>query len=100
MGLNKTITNDFGIEASYWNIGKMIIDKQIDKINVFIDGYKSKETRDNNEKPVSIIPIVIDFESFEEFIGERFEIDTDNFKKHCYESFIKELDDFKNAEDV
>lgn len=100
MGLKCNIINDFNVEASYWNIGKMIIDSDTNTINVFIDGYENKEARDNNEKPVSIIPIIVDYDPFKKFIGERFKIDADAFKKYCYEEFIKKLDKFKDAEDV
>ena len=52
MALSKTISTQFGVDSTYWNIGAINEDFKNKKLEVVIYGYVSKEARDNNSEPV------------------------------------------------
>jgi len=53
MALLKTIASQFGIDATYWNIFSISEDFKNKSLEVVINGYVSKEVRDNNHNPVA-----------------------------------------------
>jgi hypothetical protein len=53
MALLKTINTEFGIDANYWNIGLINEDFKNSFLTVVINGYVSKEVRDENHNPVA-----------------------------------------------
>lgn len=48
MALLKTISTNFGIDATYWNIYSISEDFKNKSIEVAINGFASKENRDNS----------------------------------------------------
>jgi len=53
MALIKSIDTDYGIPASYWNIGAVQEDFKGKGTEVTFYGYASKEARDANKQPLS-----------------------------------------------
>jgi hypothetical protein len=53
MALLKTVNTEFGIDATYWNIGLITEDFKNEFLTVVINGYVSKEVRDENHNPVA-----------------------------------------------
>jgi len=52
MALLKSVNTAFGIDATYWNIFSITEDFKNKSLEVVINGYVSKEARDNNSEPV------------------------------------------------
>jgi hypothetical protein len=53
MALIKAIPTDFGIDATYWNIGAVQEDFKGQGTEVTFYGYASKEARDSGKQPLS-----------------------------------------------
>ena len=53
MALIKSIPTDFGIDASYWNIGAVQEDFKGKGTEVTFYGYASKEAREQGKQPLS-----------------------------------------------
>jgi hypothetical protein len=53
MALIKAIPTDFGIDATYWNIGAVQEDFKGQGTEVTFYGYASKEARDAGKQPLS-----------------------------------------------
>jgi hypothetical protein len=52
MALLKAVKTTFGIDANYWNIYSIKEDFKNKSIEIVINGYISKEVRDENHNPV------------------------------------------------
>jgi hypothetical protein len=53
MALLKSVNTAFGIDANYWNIFSITEDFKNKSLEVVINGYVSKEVRDENHNPVA-----------------------------------------------
>jgi hypothetical protein len=53
MALLKSVNTEFGIDANYWNIYSINEDFRNKSLEVVINGYVSKEVRDENLNPVA-----------------------------------------------
>lgn len=53
MALLKSVNTVFGIDATYWNIFSITEDFKNKNLEVVINGYVSKEVRDENHNPVA-----------------------------------------------
>jgi hypothetical protein len=53
MALLKSVNTVFGIDATYWNIFSISEDFKNKSLEVVINGYVSKEVRDENHNPVA-----------------------------------------------
>jgi hypothetical protein len=53
MALLKAVNTTFGIDATYWNIFSISEDFKNKSLEVVINGYISKEVRDENHNPVA-----------------------------------------------
>jgi hypothetical protein len=53
MALLKSVDTDFGIPATYWNIGAVQEDFKGQGAEVTFYGYASKEARDASKQPLS-----------------------------------------------
>jgi hypothetical protein len=53
MALLKAVNTGFGIDANYWNIYSISEDFKNKSLEVVINGYVSKEVRDENHNPVA-----------------------------------------------
>lgn len=53
MALLKAVNTVFGIDANYWNIYSISEDFKNKSLEVVINGYVSKEVRDENLNPVA-----------------------------------------------
>jgi hypothetical protein len=53
MALLKAVNTPFGIDAIYWNIYSISEDFKNKSLEVVINGYVSKEIRDENLNPVA-----------------------------------------------
>ena len=53
MALLKAVNTAFGIDATYWNIFSITEDFKNKSLEVVINGYVSKEVRDENHNPVA-----------------------------------------------
>jgi len=53
MALLKSVNTVFGIDANYWNIFSITEDFKNKNLEVVINGYVSKEVRDENHNPVA-----------------------------------------------
>lgn len=53
MALLKAVNTAFGIDANYWNIFSISEDFKNKSLEVVINGYVSKEVRDENHNPVA-----------------------------------------------
>ena len=53
MALLKAVNTSFGIDANYWNIYSISEDFKNKSVEVVINGYVSKEVRNENLNPVA-----------------------------------------------
>jgi hypothetical protein len=53
MALLKAVNTAFGIDATYWNIFSITEDFKNKSLEVVINGYVSKEVRDDNHNPIA-----------------------------------------------
>jgi hypothetical protein len=53
MALLKAVKTNYGIDATYWNIYSISEDFKSKSLEVVINGYVSKEVRDENHNPVA-----------------------------------------------
>jgi hypothetical protein len=53
MALLKAVKTEYGIDATYWNIYSINEDFKNKSLEVAINGYVSKEVRDDNLNPVA-----------------------------------------------
>lgn len=53
MAINKSISTEFGVDATYWNIGAVQEDFKGRGTEVTIYGYASKEARDAGKQPIA-----------------------------------------------
>ena len=53
MALLKSVKTNYGIDATYWNIYSITEDFKNKSLEVVINGYVSKEVRDENLNPVA-----------------------------------------------
>jgi len=53
MALLKAVKTNYGIDATYWNIFSITEDFKNKNLEVVINGYVSKEVRDENHNPVA-----------------------------------------------
>jgi hypothetical protein len=53
MALLKAVKTNYGIDATYWNIFSITEDFKNKSLEVVINGYVSKEVRDENHNPVA-----------------------------------------------
>ena len=53
MALLKSVKTEYGIDATYWNIYSINEDFKNKSLEVAINGYVSKEVRDDNLNPVA-----------------------------------------------
>lgn len=53
MALLKAVKTNYGIDATYWNIYSISEDFKNKSLEVVINGYVSKEVRDENHNPVA-----------------------------------------------
>jgi hypothetical protein len=53
MALLKAIKTAFGIDANYWNIFSISEDFKNKSVEIVINGYVSKELRDDNNNPIA-----------------------------------------------
>lgn len=53
MALLKTISTNFGIDATYWNIYSISEDFKNKSIEVVMSGFATKENRNNDYQPIA-----------------------------------------------
>lgn len=88
MGLQKTITSDYGADATYWNIGSYQEDFKGKGAQVTLYGYMNKEMRDAGKQPLSAANI--------QFTGEKYIVNAT--REQIYE-LIKLLPEYADAVD-
>ena len=88
MGILKPINTEYGVQATYWNIGAISKDYFLKSIEVTMYGFSSYESRLDGAKPLSMGKIVLSGDDYLDTL-ER----PDAYKK------IKEKPEFCNSED-
>lgn len=88
MALLKSIPTDFGIDATYWNIGAVQEDFKGKGTEVTFYGYASKQARDEGKQPLSAGKVQI--------AGDEYVAGAD--RQQLYQ-IIKQKPEFEGAED-
>jgi len=89
MALIKAIPTDYGIDASYWNIGAVQEDFKGKGTEVTFYGYASKEAREAGKQPLSAGKVQI--------AGNEYVAGADRAALY---SIIKQKPEFEGAEDA
>jgi hypothetical protein len=89
MALIKSVNTDFGIPATYWNIGAVQEDFKGCGTEVTFYGYASKEARDSGKQPLSAGKISI---SGDEYVA--------GADRAALYSIIKQKPEFNGAQDA
>jgi hypothetical protein len=89
MALIKSVDTDFGIPATYWNIGAVQEDFKGRGTEVTVYGYASKEARETGKQPLSAGKIQI--------AGEDYVAGADRAALY---TIIKQRPEFEGAEDA
>lgn len=69
MALIKSVPTDFGVDATYWNIGAVQEDFKGKGMEVTLYGYGTKEARQNEKQPLAVARIA--------FTGDKYLADSD-----------------------
>jgi len=88
MALSKSIDTDFGLPATYWNIGAVQEDFKGKGTEVTFYGYASKEARETEKQPLSAGKVQIS--------GDEYIPGADRATLYC---IIKQRPEFEGAED-
>lgn len=88
MALLKSVDTDFGIPATYWNIGAVQEDFKGKGTEVTFYGYANKQARDDGKQPLSAGKVQIG--------GDEYVAGAD--RQALYE-IIKQKPEFEGAED-
>lgn len=88
MALSKSIPTDFGIDATYWNIGAVQEDFKGKGTEVTFYGYASKEARDQGKQPLSAGKVQI---ASDEYVA--------GADRNTLYQIIKQKPEFEGAED-
>jgi hypothetical protein len=89
MALIKAVDTDFGIQATYWNIGAVQEDFKGQGTEITFYGYASKEARDAGKQPLSAGKVQI--------AGEDYVAGADRAVLYA---IIKQKLEFEGAEDA
>jgi hypothetical protein len=89
MALIKSIMTDYGVPASYWNIGAVQEDFKGQGTEVTFYGYASKEARDAGKQPLSAGKVQI--------AGSEYVVGADRAALYA---IIKQKSEFEGAEDA
>lgn len=89
MALIKSIDTDYGIPASYWNIGAVQEDFKGKGTEVTFYGYASQEARESGKQPLSAGKVGI--------TGDEYVAGADRAALY---SIIKQKPEFEGAEDA
>jgi hypothetical protein len=89
MALIKSIITDFGVPATYWNIGAVQEDFKGRGTEVTFYGYASKEARDEGKQPLSAGKVQI--------AGDEYVAGAD--RAYLY-SMLKQRLEFEQAQDA
>jgi hypothetical protein len=89
MALIKSIDTEYGIPATYWNIGGVQEDFKGRGTEVTFYGYASKEARDEGKQPLSAGKIQI--------TGEQYVADAD---RSALYNILKQRQEFELAQDA
>jgi hypothetical protein len=89
MALIKSIDTDYGIPATYWNIGAVQEDFKGQGTEVTFYGYASKEAREAGKQPLSAGKVTI---SGAEYVA--------GADRAALYSIIKQRPEFEGAEDA
>jgi len=88
MALEKSIDTDYGIPATYWNIGAVQEDFKGKGTEVTFYGYASKQARDDGKQPLSAGKVQI--------AGDDYVVEADRATLYA---LIKQKPEFEGAED-
>jgi hypothetical protein len=89
MALIKAIDTEFGLPATYWNIGAVQEDFKGKGTEVTFYGYASKEARDTEKQPLSVGKVQI--------AGDEYVAGAD---RSVLYAIIKQKPEFAGAEDA
>lgn len=89
MALLKSIPTDFGIDATYWNIGAVQEDFKGRGTEVTFYGYASEQARHDGKQPLSAGKVQI--------IGEEYVAGADRAQLYA---IIKQKPEFEGAQDI
>jgi len=89
MALIKSIMTDYGVPASYWNIGAVQEDFKGQGTEVTFYGYASKEARDAGKQPLSAGKVQI---AGDEYVT--------GAERAALYAIIKQKPEFEGAEDA
>ena len=89
MALQKSIDTDFGLPATYWNIGAVQEDFKGKSTEVTFYGYASQEARQAEKQPLSAGKVQI--------AGDEYVAGADRAALYA---IIKQRPEFEGAEDV
>lgn len=99
MALKKTIVNDMGIPVQYWRITNINLNLNIGYLDISVNGYLTKETRDGNLNPVESKKYRATNDKFINTFSIKKMNEEENIVSMAYD-FLKTFDEFKTAEDV
>jgi len=89
MALSVQIDTDFGIPATYWNIGGIQTDYRGKGVDVTIYGYATQEARQSGGQPISAIK--------QQFTGDQYQADVNRDIVYIW---VKQLPQFAGAVDA
>jgi hypothetical protein len=89
MALNKSINTEYGIPATYWNIGAVQEDFKGQGTEVTFYGYASQEARQEGKQPLSAGKVQI--------AGEDYVADAD---RQALYAILKQKPEFEGATDI
>jgi hypothetical protein len=99
MGLEKTITNNQGIDTSYWNIDQLLIKHKDKQVSIILAGYADKTKRDNGFRAISKLKYQINEDTYDTTLSPDI-LDASGNPLHVGYEWIKANTEFSDAIDA
>lgn len=99
MGLEKTITNNQGIDTSYWNIDQLLIKNKDKQVSIILAGYVDKSKRDNGFRSIAKLKYQINEDTYDTTFSPDI-LDASGNPLHVGYEWLKANTEFSDAIDA
>jgi hypothetical protein len=99
MGLEKIITNNQGIDISYWNIDQLLIKHKDKQVSIILAGYADKSKRDSGFRSISKLKYQINEDTYDTTFSPDI-LDASGNPLHVGYEWLKANTEFSDAVDA
>ena len=101
MALQKPLRSIYGVDATYWIIKDVVMDRSRKMARITMGGYPTQDIRNEDTDPLMKLTINILFEKFDEFFNiTAMNQSENNIYKIAYDAIKKHDSFFMDAQDI